>query len=69
MKTCEFYAASEANAPAPAAVARRVQRILAQPRLPVRVLVGSPLEVLGVWGKTLLPSRGFEYLFRKAYGP
>jgi NAD(P)-dependent dehydrogenase (short-subunit alcohol dehydrogenase family) len=68
-RTCEFYAASEVNAPAPAAVARRVQKALGLRRLPVRIIVGSPLEILGVWGKRMLPSRGFEYLFRKAYGP
>jgi hypothetical protein len=37
--------------------------------LPVRAIVGSPLEKLGVLAKTVLPSRTFEYVFRKAYGP
>jgi NAD(P)-dependent dehydrogenase (short-subunit alcohol dehydrogenase family) len=69
VKTCEFYAASEANGPAPTAVARGVKKALGMRRLPARIIVGSPLEILGVWGKSMLPSRGFEYLFRKAYGP
>jgi hypothetical protein len=50
-------------------VARKVERVLARRRLPARVLVGSPLEVLGVWDEPLLPSRSIELLFRKAYGP
>jgi NAD(P)-dependent dehydrogenase (short-subunit alcohol dehydrogenase family) len=69
VKTRDFYAASEAKAPAPTAVAHKVQKVLELRRLPARMLVGSPLEILGVWGKNLLPSRGFEYLFRKAYSP
>jgi len=69
-RTREFYDAMEGNAPLPGAVARRVERLLSmRRRLPVRSLVGAPLEVLGVWGKQVLPSRTFEYLFRKSYGP
>ena len=37
--------------------------------LPVRVVVGSPLEKLGVLGKRFLDGRSFEYALRKAYGP
>jgi hypothetical protein len=55
--------------PLPTAVARKVQKLLSKRSLPVRVIVGSPLEKLGVLGKTVLPSRTFEYVFRKAYGP
>jgi len=64
-----FYGAVEAKAPPPLAVARKVQSLLARRRLPTRALVGSPLEVLGVWAKGLLPPGGFEALFRLAYGP
>lgn len=64
-----FYGSMEAEGRSPVTVARKVEKVLARKRLPARVLVGSPLEVLGVWGKALLPARSFEYLFRKAYGP
>jgi hypothetical protein len=30
---------------------------------------GQPLERLGVWGKAFLPSRTFEFLVRRDYGP
>jgi len=68
-RTREFYIAEEDNAPPPHPVARKVARLLKRRTLPVRVVVGAPLEVLGVWGKLILPSRCFEYLFRKAYCP
>jgi NAD(P)-dependent dehydrogenase (short-subunit alcohol dehydrogenase family) len=65
-----FYDAAERAAGAPDAVAHRVARLLAQPGLlPVRVAVGSWLELGGIWAKALLPSRGFEALFRKAHSP
>jgi len=64
-----FHAGMERQGRSPDAVARKVERMLASRRLPVRALVGSPLEVLGVWGKALLPSRSFEFLFCRAYGP
>ena len=64
-----FYAASENKAPAPDVVARTVERMLHRRRLPVRTVVGTAFEVMGVWGKTVLPARSFEYLMRQAYGP
>jgi NAD(P)-dependent dehydrogenase (short-subunit alcohol dehydrogenase family) len=48
-------------------VARRVERLLSHRRLPVRSVLGSPVEVAAVWLKSVLPARSFEYLFRKAY--
>jgi hypothetical protein len=33
----------------------------------VRSVLGTPSEVFGVWLKSVLPSRSFEYLFRKSY--
>lgn len=68
-KTLDFYAAQENNAPQPHAVARKVQKLLSRRSMPGRVVVGAPLEKLGVLGKTILPSRSFEYLFRRAYSP
>jgi len=64
-----FYAASEMKAYGPDVVARKVERLLRRQRLPVRVVVGAPLELLGVWGKTALPARAFEYVMQRAYGP
>jgi hypothetical protein len=49
-------------------VARKVEALLGR-RLPVRCVIGTPLERLGVWGKALLPSRTFEFLMRGVYGP
>jgi NAD(P)-dependent dehydrogenase (short-subunit alcohol dehydrogenase family) len=66
--TLAFYAAQEKNAPKPDAVARLIERLLRRRALPGRVVVGSPLERLGVLGKSILPGRSFQYLFRKAYG-
>lgn len=64
-----YYRFQEDNAPAPDAVARRVVRLMKRRSLPVRVVVGSPLEKLGVIGKRILDGRSFEFALRKAYGP
>jgi NAD(P)-dependent dehydrogenase (short-subunit alcohol dehydrogenase family) len=67
--TLRFYAAQEGNAASPQALARKVEKLLTKRSLPARVIVGTPLERLGVSGKRFLPSRSFEYLRRKAYAP
>ena len=67
--TLRFYAAQEANAASPRALARKVTRLLSRRSLPARVIVRTPLEKLGVSGKRYLPGRSFEYLLRKAYAP
>lgn len=64
-----FYRKAEATAPSPHVLARRIDRLLERKRLPVRVVVGTPLEQLGVWAKSQLPSRLFEIIRAKAYGP
>lgn len=56
------------RAPPPQAVARRVDRLLRRRRLPVRSVIGSPVEVAAVWLKAVLPGRGFEGLLRNVYG-
>jgi short-subunit dehydrogenase len=66
-KTCALRAGAEK--PLPIAAARKVQKMLSKRSLPVRVIVGSPLEKLAVIGKTVLPSRIFKYVFRNAYAP
>jgi len=68
-KCVAFYAAAENNGGSPAIVARRVEKLLSNAQLPVRVIVGAPLEVAGVWAKALLPSKVFEFVFRKAHSP
>jgi NAD(P)-dependent dehydrogenase (short-subunit alcohol dehydrogenase family) len=65
----EFYRKAEAAAPSPQILARRIDRLLERRRLPVRIVVGTPLEQLGVWAKSQLPSRLFEIIRAKAYGP
>jgi NAD(P)-dependent dehydrogenase (short-subunit alcohol dehydrogenase family) len=67
--TLQFYAAQEDNAPSPLTLARKVEKLLSQRSLPARVIVGTPLEKLGVSSKRYLPGRSFEYLLRKAYAP
>ena len=64
-----FYETAERNGGAADAFARRVERLLARRRLPAKALVGQPLEIAGVWAKSLLPPGIFERLFRLAYGP
>lgn len=68
-KFVAFYDAAEHQGGAPDNVARKIEALLARRRLPVRSIVGSPLEIAGVWAKALLPSRGFEFIFRKAHSP
>jgi NAD(P)-dependent dehydrogenase (short-subunit alcohol dehydrogenase family) len=68
-RALEHYQLQENGAPGPAGVARAVLGLMSRRSLPVRVIVGSPLEKLGVLGKRLLDSRSFEYALRKAYGP
>jgi NAD(P)-dependent dehydrogenase (short-subunit alcohol dehydrogenase family) len=67
--TLRFYAAQEQNGASPQVLARKVEKLLARRSLPARVIVGTPLERLGVSGKRYLPARGFEFLMRKAYAP
>jgi NAD(P)-dependent dehydrogenase (short-subunit alcohol dehydrogenase family) len=67
-KSVEFYGAVESGARSPDVVARKVERLLGRRRLPVRALVATPLERIGVWCKVVLPGRSFEYLMRKTYG-
>jgi NAD(P)-dependent dehydrogenase (short-subunit alcohol dehydrogenase family) len=65
----KFYADEEMEARSPSVVARRVEKILNQRRPRLRYLVGSPLELLGVVGKRILPSPIFDFLFRLFYLP
>jgi NAD(P)-dependent dehydrogenase (short-subunit alcohol dehydrogenase family) len=67
--TVQFYAAQENKAASPQALAQQVEKLLSKRSLPARVIVGTPLEKLGVSGKRYLPGRSFEYLMRKAYAP
>lgn len=68
-RTVAFYDAAEQAGGSADDVARKVESLLGRRRLPVRSIVGSPLEVAGVWAKALMPSRSFEYIFRKAHSP
>jgi NAD(P)-dependent dehydrogenase (short-subunit alcohol dehydrogenase family) len=66
-RTIEIYDTAVRRARPADVVARRVERLLGRRRLPVRSVLGTPSEVMGVWLKSTLPSRSFEYLFRKSY--
>lgn len=65
----EFYLKSEEQARSPEILARKIDALLDRRRLPVRVVVGTPLETLGVLAKSWLPSRLFEIIVGKVYGP
>ncbi len=68
-RTVAFYGEAVKKARSPDGLARRVEKLLSRQRLPVRLIVGTPIEVLGVCSKSVLPARSFEYLLAKAYGP
>jgi NAD(P)-dependent dehydrogenase (short-subunit alcohol dehydrogenase family) len=67
--TVKFYDAAEQTGGSPDAVARKVERLIGMRRLPVRVIVGAPLEIGGTFAKRVLPARWFEFVFRKAHSP
>jgi NAD(P)-dependent dehydrogenase (short-subunit alcohol dehydrogenase family) len=66
-RTVSIYDEGVRQAPPPEVVARRIERLLSRRRLPVRSVLGSPVEVAAVWLKAVLPARIFEALVRKAY--
>jgi NAD(P)-dependent dehydrogenase (short-subunit alcohol dehydrogenase family) len=66
-RTIDIYDTNVRQARSADVVARRIERLVSRRRLPVRSVLGTPSEVLGVWLKSVLPSRSFEYLFRKSY--
>jgi NAD(P)-dependent dehydrogenase (short-subunit alcohol dehydrogenase family) len=66
-RTIDIYDTGVKQARSADVVARRIESLLSRRRLPVRSVLGSPTEVLAVWLKSVLPARGFEYLFRKSY--
>ncbi len=68
-RTVAYYAAAEADGSPPAMVAREVEKLLGQQRMPVRVVAGKMLEKLGVAAKRLMMSKHFEYVMALAYGP
>jgi len=68
-RAAEFYLKSEEQARSPDILARKIHALLDRRRLPVRVVVGTPLETLGVLAKNWLPSRLFEAMVSKVYGP
>ena len=68
-RAAEFYRQAEAQARSPKILARRIDALLDRRHLPVRVVVGTQTEKLGVLAKNLLPSRLFEMIVAKAYGP
>lgn len=63
-----FYRQAEAQARDPAVLARRIDRILDSRTLPPRIVVGTPIETLGVIAKRSLPARIFERVLASSYG-
>ena len=66
-RTIDIYDTNVKQARSADVVARRIERLVSRRRLPVRSVLGTPSEVLGVWLKSVLPSRSFEYLFSRSY--
>lgn len=66
-KAASFYADEEHAAPPPAPVASKVKNILRRQRPRRQYLVGSPLELMGVFAKRFLPSSLFDFLIRAVY--
>jgi NAD(P)-dependent dehydrogenase (short-subunit alcohol dehydrogenase family) len=60
--------ASERSGPSPIIIARLVERIIHDPSPRLRNPVGLWSQRFGVWLKTVLPARLFEYLLTKLYG-
>lgn len=58
---------AEGEARTPEPLARTVDALLDRRRLPVKVVVGTPIERLGVLAKSGLPPRLFEYVLGKTY--
>jgi NAD(P)-dependent dehydrogenase (short-subunit alcohol dehydrogenase family) len=63
-----LYDANMKKARSPIVVAHEVERLLSRRRLPPRRVIGTPVELLGVWLQTILPAASFEYILRKSYG-
>jgi NAD(P)-dependent dehydrogenase (short-subunit alcohol dehydrogenase family) len=63
----KFYKAEEDRARSPEVLARRIERLLSIRKPAVRYVFGEPLEVAGLWAKSILPSNLFEFLFCRLY--
>lgn len=68
-KARAFYRQAEEQARHPNVLARKIDRLLERRKLPVRVVVGTAIELIGVQAKFALPSRMFEFIMGKTYGP
>jgi hypothetical protein len=68
-KAVKFHAAEERNARLPDIVAVGIEKVLARRHPRLRYVIGSPLEMLGLWSKRVLPAASFEYVFQKFYLP
>lgn len=67
-RAAAFYRKAEAQARSPDVLAHRIDRILESRRLPPRIVVGTPMETLGVIAKRSLPARLFERILGSTYG-
>lgn len=65
----EMYKKAEAEARGPESLASKVDRLLDRRRLPTRIVAGTAIETLGVLAKNALPSRLFEMVMGRIYGP
>ncbi len=66
-RTVAHYDANVRAGGSPDVVARAVERLLCARRMPVRLIVGSPVEHAAVGLQRIVPRRLFEAVVRKAY--
>jgi len=65
--TVGIYERDENHGADPQAVAELAARLIAQPRVGVRYLVGAPIQRFGMLLKRLLPATVFEWIMKDTY--
>lgn len=66
-RTLQTVEQGELAAPAPHAIARTLERIIATPRPRLYYTVGSPIEQAAIWARPFVPGRLFRFVVRKYY--
>lgn len=66
--TIDRYEKAVKDGRSPDIVAAAIEGLLRRRHLPVRRIVGSPMERVAVRLRSVLPSRAFEFIIRKNYG-
>jgi hypothetical protein len=67
-RVIDLYDQKMKKARPPIVVAQEIERLLSRRRLPPRRVLGTPVELLGVWLQAILPAASFEFILRRSYG-